>query len=306
MKPLTSILAATDLSAPARHAVERAFLIAAQTHCELHIVHAMELEMLDSLRELLGANLSQTKALIEADARARLEQLASNPDLQHGIAPHLRVVSGNPLEVVPGEADALDAALVVFGARGESYLRHAMLGSTAARVIRKTRRHSVLVVKQSPHEAYRHVLVAMDFSPASLRAIRAAKRWAPAATLVLLHAFELPYEGLLWRAGVEQQQMALYIKTDLERRRAQLDGLAAEAGLKLGDYIAEIRHGFASQQIIALEQEYDADLIVVGKHGKNFTEELLLGSVTKHVLGESQCDVLVVADSGRAASCAPA
>lgn len=37
MKPLTLILAATDLSAPARHAVERAMLLAAATgaHCSV-------------------------------------------------------------------------------------------------------------------------------------------------------------------------------------------------------------------------------------------------------------------------------
>jgi nucleotide-binding universal stress UspA family protein len=293
MKPIKPILAATDLSAPARHAVERAFLIAAQTHCELHIVHAMELDMLDSLRELLGANLSQTKTKIESEARTRLEELAGNPDTQRGIAPHLRVVSGNPLDVISREADALDAALVVFGARGESYLRHAMLGATAARLIRKTTRQTVLVVKQLPHETYRHVLVAVDFSPGSVNTVRAAKRWAPSATLVLLHAFELPFEGLLWRAGIAQLEVEQYIKADLEKRRARLHGLAAEAGLAVGGYVADVRHGIASQQIIAMEQEYDTDLIVVGKHGTNFSEELLLGSVTKHVLAESQCDVLV-------------
>lgn len=302
MKKLTNILAATDLSAPARHAVERAYLIAAITRCELSIVHAMELDMLDSLRELLGENISTAKTALEADARARLEQLASNPDLHRSISAHLRVIAGKPLDVVTREADALNAALIVFGARGESYLRHAMLGSTAARVIRKTTNQPVLVVKQSPHEAYRHVLVAVDFSSASLPSIHAAKRWAPTATMVLVHAFELPYEGLLWRAGVEEQEIAPYIKADAQKRRTQLDDLAAQAGLTIADYLTDVRHGDPSQQIAAMEQEYDADLIVVGKHGTNFTEELLLGSVTRHVLADSQCDVLVVANARFAAS----
>jgi nucleotide-binding universal stress UspA family protein len=55
-------------------------------------------------------------------------------------------------------------------------------------------------------------------------------------------------------------------------------------------------HGDPAQQINAMEQEADADLIVVGKHGSHIAEELLLGSFTKHVLGESQCDVLVICD----------
>ena len=32
---------------------------------------------------------------------------------------------------------------------------------------------------------------------------------------------------------------------------------------------------------------------IMGKHGKNLLEELIVGSVTKKVLAESQCDVLV-------------
>lgn len=293
MKPIPRILVATDLSAPARHAVDRAYLLAAHAHGELHIVHAIELDALDNLRELLGANLTSAKAAIDADACDQLQQLATHQGLHPGTTAQIRVVSGRPLEVIVNEIDALDASLLVLGARGESYLRHALLGSTAARVIRKAARCPVLVVKQSPHEAYRSVLVAVDFSPVSLLAIHAARRWAPVATLVLVHAFELPYEGLLWRAGVEQDAITQYINADLNKHRARLHDLAAEAGLKPADYRVRVLHGDPSQQIIAMEQEYVADLIVVGKHGTNFTEELLLGSVTKHVLAESQGDVLV-------------
>lgn len=45
-----------------------------------------------------------------------------------------------------------------------------------------------------------------------------------------------------------------------------------------------------------MEQEEDCDLIVVGKHGEHLTERLLIGSVTQHVLAESQGDVLVITD----------
>ena len=54
-------------------------------------------------------------------------------------------------------------------------------------------------------------------------------------------------------------------------------------------------HGDVSQRILEYEQELDCDLIVVGKHGAGVFEELLLGSTTKHLLAESQSDVLVVA-----------
>ena len=44
MKPLMRILAATDLSAPARPAVARAFRLAAPGGSELHILCALELD----------------------------------------------------------------------------------------------------------------------------------------------------------------------------------------------------------------------------------------------------------------------
>ena len=75
MKPLTRILAATDLSAPARHAVDRSYLLAAHADGELHVIHALELDAIDTLRELLGANLTAAKAAINADTHDRLAQL---------------------------------------------------------------------------------------------------------------------------------------------------------------------------------------------------------------------------------------
>lgn len=55
MTNVQKILAATDLPAPARHAVERAFRLAASSGTELYVLHATELDVLDvSLQEMLG------------------------------------------------------------------------------------------------------------------------------------------------------------------------------------------------------------------------------------------------------------
>ncbi len=296
MTPATALLVATDLSAPARHAVERAYLLAAATGGDLCILHAMELDAIDSLREMLGDDLMQVKAALNSDARKRLEQLIGDAAINRGVAARSRVTVGNPLATIAAEADALDADLLVLGARGESFLRHALLGSTAARLLRKSLRRPVLVVKLAPHEAYRSVLIAVDFSPVSLSAIRIARQLAPDADLVLLHAFELPYEGKLALAGVEEEVIRRLVATESGVRRHRLRELAATAGLAPIDYSGRILHGDPAQQIAALEQEYNCDLIVVGKHGEHIAEELLLGSVTKHVLAESQCDVLVICD----------
>ncbi|MFN3398434.1 MAG: universal stress protein, partial [Sulfurimicrobium sp.] len=57
MKPISHILAATDLSAPARHAVERGFRIAAMMGARYSVLHALELDSADALRAWLGESL---------------------------------------------------------------------------------------------------------------------------------------------------------------------------------------------------------------------------------------------------------
>ena len=297
MKPIQTILVATDFSTPARHAVERAFRLAAPAGSELHILHGLELDTLDSLREMLGVNLDTVKAGMVDCAREQLKQTIEGPANPTGVTARAHVVIGNPINMIAAEAVALNTDLVVLGARGESILRHAMLGSTAARLLRRSGRYPVLVVKQPPRRAYRSVLVAVDFSPVSVEAIRSTKQLAPKADLFLLHALELPYEGKLRFAGVDSDVIHRHIRTEQEQRRNQLHRLADAAGLQPEEYVATVVHGAPSQQIVA--QERGCDLIVLGKHGTHFTEELLLGSVTKHVLAGSRCDVLVVCDSLR-------
>ena len=290
MKPIVHILAATDLSAPARHAVERGFHVATATGASYSVLHALELDAMDAMREWLGENLDSVKRQLEDQARETLSQQLHASS--RSVAVEAMVVSGVPLATIIERADALNTDLLVLGAHGGDFLRHLALGSMASRLLRKTLHHPVLVVKQAPHEDYRRLLIPVDFSPLSVHAIRFARKLAPTADIVLLHAFEAPFEGKLAYAGVGDEVMQRYRVGAREDAMRRMRHLAQEAGLEIGDYAPLVVHGDPSQQIV--EQEQDCDLIVMGKQGMSLTEALLLGSVTKHVLAESQGDVLVI------------
>ncbi|HRC39711.1 MAG TPA: universal stress protein, partial [Rubrivivax sp.] len=184
------------------------------------------------------------------------------------------------------------ADLLVLGARGSGFLRRLVLGTTAERLLRRTTR-PLLVVRQTAHEPYRRVLVALDFSPWSAQALRLARRAAPHARLVLLSAFQVPFEEKLRFAGVDAATLDHYRAQARALATQRLYAAAHDAGLKPGHWDARIVEGDASQRILEHEQESDCDLVVVGKHGQSAAEELLLGSVTKHVLDEGSADVLV-------------
>jgi len=292
MIQLTTLLAATDLSAPARHAVARAARLAKEADARLALVHVASQGALNELRKLLGTQPEPIEQRVLDQLREELSRLAADTGQPHGVTVVAHLAAGTVLQEILKHADAIDADILVLGARGESFMRHMALGSTAERLLRKTLR-PILVVKQTPIDAYRRVLVPVDLSRWSVPALMLARAAAPHAELVVLHAFEVPFEGKLRLAGVQEDTINRYrteAKQDALQRMRQL---VAEAGLDSGVVRFSVRHGDASRHIIEQEQEQDCDLIAIGKHGQNVVEELLLGSVTKHVLAESNCDVLV-------------
>lgn len=292
MNRLNRILAATDLSAPARHAVERAALVSKDTATALELLHVADLAPLERLRQLMGTTSADMEQRVLDAARQKLRDLAAALLQRFGVAAGIHVFTGSLLAELARKADGLAAGLLVCGAKGESIIRHFALGTTALRVL-STTKCPVLVVKQPPHESYRRLLVPVDFSPSSLLAIRQARRIAPQAEVVLLHVFDVPFEGRLRYASVDEDSINRYLIVAKQEAAEKMYALCNQAGLTSDGTSLVVLHGDPTGRIIEQEQEWDCDLIVMGKHGESLLEELLLGSVTKHVLAESQGDVLV-------------
>lgn len=292
MSTLNTIAAATDLSAPARHAVERAALVASGIGAQLAMVHVANQVPLEQLRQFLSAADSAVEDKVLDRLRDSMRSLGEAIYRRYGIAPSLSVSAGDLLPGLLAYSDTLPADLLVLGARGSSFLRHILLGSTAERLL-SSARCPVLIVKQPPHDAYRHLLVPVDFSAIAVRTLRLAAALAPRAKLTVMHAFEIPFEGQLRYAGVDDAKIEHYRSLAASQARAGLDRLVDEAGLDRGMIRRLVVQGDVTQRILEQEQESDSDLIVVGKHGEGMFEELLLGSTTKHILAESQGDVLV-------------
>lgn len=292
MAELKHILAATDLSGPARHAVERAALVAAGSDSALAMIHIANLAPLDQVRQLLSSEPERLEQDLVDQLRDALRTLAATIHERFGVTPALRVATGDLLPELLNHAATLPADLLVLGARGSSFLRHILLGTTAERLLSSSR-VPMLVVKQPPHEPYRQLLVPVDFSASSLRALRLARTIAPRADISVLHVFEVPFEGQLRYAGVDESKIEHYRAIAHNQAWEKLRQLRSSAELDDARVELLVRQGDVSQRILEQEQEADCDLIVIGKHGKDAIEELLLGRVTRHVLTEAQGDILV-------------
>lgn len=297
MTPIRTILAATDLSPLARHAMVRAALVAAELGARLSLQHVVNVGALDALRHLIDAGSADLQQKLLDEMRAEVTTLAAELAARHGVQPELHLVVGNVLAEIGSHADAVDADLIVMGARGAGFMRELLVGSTTERVLRKTTR-PLLVVKQMAHEPYRRVLVPVDFSPRSLEALRLAQRVAPQAEYMLVHAFEVPFEGKLRYAGVEESALSSLRINARREATVRMNELVAQAGADENRVRRIVVHGEATTQVLEHEQAQDCDLIVIGKRGQGLIGEMLLGSVTNHILTQSSGDVLVVDRAG--------
>lgn len=294
MKPLTHIVAATDLSSASMHAVDRGFLLAKATGAQLTVIHALCLDALAPLTGLLGENTAMFTRQLSDAAHEALQQVIDDPVRNQGITAKLQIEQGQPLPAIAAHAEATHTGLIAVGAHGKGFLQRVLLGSTASRLLRKSH-CPVLVVKEPARYDYRRVLAAVDFSSACGPALKAARACAPRADVLALNVVELPFEGKLHIAGISNQDLQRYRDQARACAESQLrDFLVTVARLGSAPYRVRVVYGEVARQILIQEEASDCDLIVVGKHGTHVTEDLLLGSVTNHVLAESRADVLVV------------
>lgn len=286
-----SILVATDFSPTAGQAASRALALADELGADaLRLLHVVEAPWLGALQQWFGLADASRQGLVE-EAQRSMAELVASIEARSGRRVAAEVAVGGVLDTVTERAAQVD--LLVIGARGQHPVRDFAIGTTGERLLRK-RRGPLLVVRRSPARRYRRVLAPVDFSEHAPQVLAQAASIAPAARIELLHAFELPFEGKLRFAGVpvaEIHHLRQQARAQAVERLAQV---VAASGIDAARVHRRIDHGYAPRVIVDAARESQADLIVIGKHGESIVEDLLLGSVTLHVLGEARCDVLVV------------
>jgi nucleotide-binding universal stress UspA family protein len=142
-----------------------------------------------------------------------------------------------------------------------------------------------------PSAAQRRILVAVDFSPASTRAVREAARMAGSGDeLVLVHVARRLEPALPW-SRANRRVVAKLARESQGDARAALTAIAERLAPRVRTHVAE---GVAHEQILAEARRVGADLIVLGSRGHTLSERLLLGSTAERVIRKATVPVLVV------------
>jgi nucleotide-binding universal stress UspA family protein len=201
---------------------------------------------------------------------------------------------------IVAQAAALPADLLVLGTHGLSGFQQMFLGSVTEKVIRKASCPTLIVPPRASDVAtdapveFHRILCSIDFSDSSLDALASAINLAEEADarLTLLHVVEIP--------SIYSQEPTA-VELDVARIR---EALMADASRRLNELIPEqartyctvettVVEGKVHQEILRQAAACEADLVVMGVHGRGALDRLLFGSTTHHVIRGATCPVLI-------------
>ncbi len=195
---------------------------------------------------------------------------------------------GNVASVVVQEARIREAGLIVMGLN-----RHAALGRAIGRdTVRQVMSHSdvpVLAVSDTLHGLPKRIVVAIDFSRASIRAARLARRIVDdSGEMVLLFI-----EPLLLAGNTESSEGLQLIRD--RGVAAAFDELIADLNSDESIPISTkvLKDGKPSARIVSFCEDFDPDLIAMGSQRHRFLDRLLLGSTARAVAADGRWSVLV-------------
>jgi nucleotide-binding universal stress UspA family protein len=151
------------------------------------------------------------------------------------------------------------------------------------------------------------IMVGLDNSQLSLAAMEEAIVLAKAygAELRLVHVLtdyepgapqRIAYFDGYHHPAMSQSMLEAYQKgwnKFAEDYRTWLEDKVQTVSLTGLDLSSEIRLGDPSRELCAMAKEWQADLIVMGSHGRSGIMEMLMGSVSNYVMHHSPCSVLI-------------
>ncbi|MEU4541517.1 universal stress protein [Streptosporangium sp. NPDC023825] len=277
------VIVGTDGSAAASAAVEWAADDAARMRAPLRIVFALNFLPYDipkfstpEWEDPLTRNAERVLAEAEALVRERRPEIEVTT----------QTIEGAPPVVLRDQA--VGATEIVVGSRGLGGFAAAVLGSVSMHVAGHAR-GPVVVVRSGPRAVHGEIVVGIDDSPQCDPALAYAFEQAAlrGATLRALY---------VWQAPVHAYAPEIVYDMD-EIRRAQHQVAADKLTSWRQTYpqvkvIEDVRSGHPVEVLTAASKE--ADLVVVGSHGRGALGSLALGSVSRGVLHHARGNVAVV------------
>lgn len=206
---------------------------------------------------------------------------------------NIRIETGSPSQRLTELIDEVAADLIVMRAHQGNSILKKIVGSTTDKVVRSCR-VPVLVVKRPVARDYQQIVVSIDTSDNSDMLAPYVAALFPLAKLSLIHFVQFPhqFESAMLRAG-SGQSVAAHRDVLINKAKASLRTLSKKLENRLESSVTRVVVGDPATSLVRATWSRNVNLIVVGSGGTGKIRQTLLGSVTRQVLRDAACDVLV-------------
>lgn len=294
---MTKFIVGVDLSIECERAVAHAVAAARQVGAELELVLV---DAVPDLAEPIPASMRTVadhyRSTLQHRVARHRSQLAALRErwLGHGVELSQLVVDGYPDERLPAIAAERGADLVVVGSHGRTGVRRFLIGSVAEQVTHRADTSVLIARGDAPDGGYRRVVIGTDFSALSDHAMtRALPLIARGGRIDLVHCWQMPWVGSFGEAlaPIAYDDLRQTYEDALRETAARLRGaLGDRPDVEL---VTELTSASSSLGLVEIATAREADLIVVGSHGRRGVRRLVLGSVAEVVVRHATCSVLV-------------
>lgn len=299
------ILYATDFSPCSRQALQQAFYWAKACGAELHLFHAMLLDVLmpDAYGAILYGPVESSAAAERLRNWAEDEMKKLTDPIQGGgveLQVHI-VQTSSPAASILEAARSLEADLMVLGTHGRRGVGRWILGSVAEQVMREAKCPVLAVREQATDVPPRvgRILVPVDLSDVCPAAITRAREVAARfdAEVDVLHVVPEPMMAAAYPPSAAV--LPAFDPADaMTRAEEHLKDLLEQTEGAPVPINVRVTCDQPVGCIVEHAKEKGIDLIVMATHGRRGVERLLLGSTTERVLRLAPCPVLVVGKCG--------
>ena len=274
------VLVPTDGSDTAEAAVEHALSLAAAYDASVRFLFVADIYAMSTIPESREEHEHGEALVTSLVERADAADVVADASVREGF-PHEEILT---------EVDQAGADLVVMSSHGRSGVGRYLMGSVTEKVVRLAGVPVLTLHGERVPAAYDRVLVPTDGSDtaeaAERRAVGIARQFD--AALDVLTVVETTGVGF----DVRSEQR----RAEWERAAKRIVDAAVERARTAGvdDVEGAVRFGTPHQEIRTSAEERDADLIVVGTHGRTGLNRYLLGSVAERVIRLATVPVLTV------------
>ncbi|MDY6775719.1 MAG: universal stress protein [Halobacteria archaeon] len=281
------ILIPTDGSDCADEAARHAVRIAERFGSELHVLNAVE------THEYVSAgneSVERQRDIVEEEGREAVESVSETAS-ERGVETVEVVTYGSVHDVVLDyvEDEAID--LIVMGTHGRTGFERLLLGSNAAKTVRRSEVPVFTVPSRGKDESsyvYDSILVPTDGSPGSKAAVENAAGIARmyGSTVHVVYVIDIRIGS---STGVIPDVVTA-LEEEGERATREVAGEIEED--EETEVVTDVVMGVPGREITDYSREHGIDLIARGTHGRKGIGRLLLGSTAETVIRTSEVPVL--------------